>query len=211
MRRMGGQAAIRTGLAGLAALLLTASSACSPSSADRAGVGNTVPTEPPRTTTTNPYAIPAVIDVAYVNRVLAGLDAAVGDVLRMVMRTNTLPPEALDRLRALYADPDFLQIKIDGYQRDLREGFKNYNADPGNKRSTVTRIVSAQPSCIFVQVNRDYSSVGVRPLKELDIQWVGLKPIDLSRDARRYNPTPWSYVYDGFPPDRSQPPDPCAS
>ena len=39
-------------------------------------------TVPQATTTTDPYAIPTVIDEAYVNRVLAGLDHAVGDVTR---------------------------------------------------------------------------------------------------------------------------------
>src|SRR5205085_10070389 len=59
-------------------------------------------TVPVATTTTNPYAVPEVIDEAYVNRVLAGLDAAVGDMLRLVVSARTIPPEALERLRALY-------------------------------------------------------------------------------------------------------------
>src|SRR5687768_15070166 len=58
----------------LAALALTASVACSGRAADRgsAGANPTVATEPPTTTTTNPYAVPAVIDAAYVDRVLVG-------------------------------------------------------------------------------------------------------------------------------------------
>ena len=75
----------------LAALALLASAACSGGGADKgsAGANPTLATDPPRTnptlatvpaptTTTNPYAVPAVIDAAYVNRVLAGLDAADG-------------------------------------------------------------------------------------------------------------------------------------
>ena len=42
-------------------------------------------TLPQATTTTDPYAVPAVIDEAYVNRVLAGLDQAVGEVTRLVV------------------------------------------------------------------------------------------------------------------------------
>ena len=57
----------------------------------------TVPTVPP-----DPYAVPAVIDEAYVNRVLAALDQAVGDVVRMVIRTKVLSPEAIERLQAIY-------------------------------------------------------------------------------------------------------------
>jgi hypothetical protein len=195
----------------LAALLLAASAACSDSSADKASPTATVATEPAPTTTTDPYAVPATIDAAYVNQVLAGLDAAVGDVLRLIIRTNTIPPEAYDRLKAIYADPDFMQIKIDGYQRDIRESFKSYRPNPGNKTSTVNRLVTALPTCVFAEVQRDYKAVGVSPASNLDTQWVGLKALDPNRDPNHYNPTRWAYTYDGFPPDRSQPPDPCVS
>ena len=53
------------------------------------GGGNDEPlgptaTVPQGTTTTNPYAVPPVIDEPYVNRVLAGLDQGVGDIVRLV-------------------------------------------------------------------------------------------------------------------------------
>src|SRR5947208_3230786 len=41
-------------------------------------------------------------------------------------------------------------------------------------------------------------------------QWVGLKPLPAGRDPRHQNPTPWIFVYDGFPRDHSQPANPCA-
>jgi len=211
-------------LAVLAAVVLTALVACSPSSGadrDSAGTVNTVRTEPTAnptiataplaTTTTNPYAVPAVIDVAYVNRVLAGLDAAVGDVARLVLRTRTITQEAYDRLKAIYGDRTFLQINIDGLERDIREGFRSYKSPAGDRKSTVSRLISARPSCIFVQISRDYSAVGINPLSELQTQWVGLRLLDQGRDPNDYNPTPWAYTYDGFPADRAQPPDPCAS
>jgi hypothetical protein len=196
----------------LAALALTASAACSGGAADKgsAGANPTLATDPPRTTTTDPYAVPAVIDAAYVNRVLAGLDAALGDVFRIVRRTNTIPPEAYAELKALYSDPDFMQIRIDGYQLDIRNGFRNYKPDPGNRSSSVIRLINVRQTCIFVQVSRDYTAVGLNPAAELQTQWVALRPLDRSRDPNGYNPTPWALAYDGFPPDRSQPPDPCA-
>ena len=70
-------------------------------------------TVPQATTTTNPYAVPPVIDEAYVNRVLAGLDQAVGDVIRLVVSSRTLSPEALDRLRTIYVG-DALDLSIKG-------------------------------------------------------------------------------------------------
>src|SRR3954464_237000 len=106
----------RTGIsAAVVGVALLASPACSKGAADKgsAGAGGTVATEPDRTTTTNPYAVPAVIDVAYVNRVLAGLDAAVGDAMRLVVSTHTVPREAYDRLRAIYATDGSLQLEID--------------------------------------------------------------------------------------------------
>ena len=150
-----------------------------------------------------------MIDVAYVNRVLAGLDAVMGDVTRLVLRTRTIPPEAYERLRAIYADPDFLQITIDGFQLDIREGFRAYRPDPGNNRTVVTKLITARPECIFASVQRDYSDVGTAPNPNISAQWVGLRPLDRSKDPKGFNPTPWVLVYDGFPPGRSQPENPC--
>ena len=79
-------------------------------------------TVPRGTTTTNPYAIPPVIDEAYVNRVLAGLDQAVGDVTRLIVATRTVPPEAIDRLKVIYLDAGLLQLVVDTYQHDLLGG-----------------------------------------------------------------------------------------
>ena len=90
----------------LACILLAALAACSDSSSDKASPAATVATEPAPTTTIDPYAVPPVIDVAYVNRVLAELDRVMGDVTRLVVRTRTIPPEAYDRLRALYPDDE---------------------------------------------------------------------------------------------------------
>ncbi len=76
---------------------------------DKEPLGPTA-TVPQPTTTTDPYAVPAVIDEAYVNRVLAGLDQAVGDIVRLVVSTRDIPPEVIDRLKAMYVG-DALQLK----------------------------------------------------------------------------------------------------
>jgi hypothetical protein len=111
----------------------------------------------------------------------------------------------------LYADPEYLQIRIDGLQTDMRNGFSNYKPKPGNQASAVTQLITSKPNCVFAKVQRDYSAVGLNPSADLSIQWIGLKPLDATRDPKHYNPTPWAYVYDGFPPNHNQPPDPCAS
>lgn len=210
--------------AAVAAVVFAASASCSPSSADRGAAGPTatvrtepptatVRTEPPRstTTTTNPYAVPAVIDAAYVNRVLAGLDAVMGDVTRIVMRTRTIPPDAYDRMKSVFSDDERLQRSIDSFQGTLRNNMAGYRINPGNKTTRVTRIISSRITCIFIEVNRDYSAVSTNPLPGIDIQWIGLRPLEQKRDPSGYNDTKWVYIYEGFPPDHSQPPDPCVS
>lgn len=207
---MGGR---RAGRVALAALLLAASAACNSSGGERdTTAANTVRTEPAPTTTTNPYAVPAVIDEAYVNRVLAGLDAAVGDIVRLVIRTRTIPPEALARMKAVYAEPNRLQRSIDGFQRDIREQFQGYKMPAGNKTSQVLELISATRDCIFARIHRDYSAVSTNPVAARNPQWVGLQRLDPNRDPDGYNQTTWAFIYDGFPADPSSvPSNPCAS
>lgn len=199
------------GLATLCAALIVLA-ACSGGN-DQASppTGATVGTEPPRTTTTDPYAVPAVIDAAYVNRVLAGLDAAVGDVVRMVVSTKTIPREAYDRLRALYGTDSLLQFKLDSFQSDLREQLPGYRPNPGNKRTSVSELLSVARSCVFVKVIRDYSEVSTNASLTADIQWIAVRPLDNSRDPARYNTVGWTYVYEGFERGGRQPTDPCAN
>lgn len=205
---MGGPRAVRLALA---ALLLAASAACHASSAQKvSGPTATVATEPAPTTTTNPYAVPPVIDAAYVNKVLAGLDAIRGDVTRQILAAHTIPRDAYDRMRAIYGDDNWLQLRIDSFQSDIRRNFAGYSATPGNQVTTVVQLLSRDSTCIFARVRRDYSAIGPGASTTSDQNWVALKPLDESRDPGGYNATSWALVYDGFPEDRSEPSNPCA-
>ncbi len=194
----------RRSLAFVAVATATALVACGGSSEP---LGPTA-TVPRATTTTNPYAVPAVIDEAYVNRVLAGLDQAAGDMLRLVVNSRTIPPEALDRLRALYVGRH-RQIQLDLLSADAAVGFANYKRPPGNQATAVTRLIDAGPSCIFAEVSRDYSDVAIQVSTEYIIQWVVLLPSDSNGGRSTLNSTNWVYVYDGVEPDRSAPENPC--
>jgi hypothetical protein len=165
-------------------------------------------TVPQATTTTDPYAVPPVIDEAYVNRVLAGLDQVVGDAVRSVVRTRLLDEEVLLRLKAISSD-DALQLKLNGLQKDLLGGMEGYRDPPGNKITTATRLIAANPSCVFAEVVKNFSAVNADGAQHLSIQWVALVPLDPTRDPKHYNVTGWMFAYDGFPDDRSEPPDPC--
>jgi hypothetical protein len=171
---------------------------------------NEVPTAtvPQGTTTTNPYALPAVIDEAYVNRVLAGLDQAAGDFGRLVISTKSLLPETIDRLNALYIG-EHLQFQLDLIAIELRTGFPNYRQPAGDRITTVTDLIYASPVCIFAKVLRDYSKVSVKVFDETTTQWVELLPADMTTRYAAYNPTGWVFAYDGFQSDRSAPENPC--
>jgi hypothetical protein len=183
---------------GLASALIVAA-ACSNQSAAPPRTDPTVPTAPPQTTTTNPYAIPPVIDAAYVNRVLEGLDHAQGEVVRLIVRTRTIPPEAIERLKTLYASRELLQREIDGYQDELRGGLANFRPEPGNTRTTVIEMISNSSTCLYFKVDRDYSLVSDVANPAFRTQWIALVSRSPSgSDVSGYNPTPWAFIYEGF-------------
>lgn len=195
--------------AGVSLLLAGALTACS-SGDEPAAPTATVGTAPPVTPTTDPYAVPPVIDEAYVNRVLEGLDAAVGGVVRMVVREGGIPREAAERLQAIHIDNDSWQLEIDLLQRDSFENFSSYKPNPGNLRTRVAKLITATKECVFAEVLRDYTDVGIRPEPPVSQEWVALRPVTSERDPKGYNPTHWGFIYDGFTRDRSRPEDPCA-
>jgi len=166
-------------------------------------------TLPVGTTTTNPYAVPTVIDEAYVNSVLAGLDHAYGDVTRIVVSTRSLPPEVLARLKALYAG-ELLQLQIDLIAFDLAQGLPGYLQPPGDHHSVVTRIISIRPTCIFAEITRDASEVVRSPDQTYSTQWVALVPAGRSTDLEDFNPTGWAFQFEGYSTTFAEPEDPCA-
>jgi len=186
--------------------LLAAS--CSSSKAGVAAVGPTIATAPETTTTTDPYAVPTVIDVAYVNRVLAGLDAAVGDVVRFVVKTDPPPHEITLRLKALYNEEQ-TALQLEGFHQDRLKAFAGYRDNPGDQRSTVIEVVTGTSHCIFAHVNRDYGPVVKIPNPDLADQWIAVVPQDPARDPDQNNVTGWMYIYDGFEINHARPKNPC--
>ncbi len=167
------------------------------------------PIAEPTTVPADPYAIPPVIDAAYVNRVLEGIDAAVGEVVRIVYRTRDVPPEVIDRLKAIYLERDDINLQLASLQHDLRQRFAGYRENPGNVRSSVDQTITVSRSCVFVRIARNYSEVVMAPDKTPSIEWIGLKPRDSARDPNQYNPTPWMVAVEGLRSDGAPPPNPC--
>jgi hypothetical protein len=181
--------------------------------ADDGGTARTVATAP---ATTNPYAVPEVIDVAYVNRVLAGLDQVTGDIVRLVVAAKAIPREALERLQAIYVDDpanpnSLVQLAIDGMQGAILEGFPETRNNPGNLVTIVTELITATSTCIFAKVEQDRSAASRHPSPPPLRHWVGLVRADPAKVPVAYNPTSWVYAVNGLKSDGTQPDNPCVA
>lgn len=153
------QAAHVRGVAALVAVVALAALAACRDDAQPRVPSATVPTAPATTTTTHPYAVPAVIDAEYVNRVITGLDAIMGDATRLVVQTKTTSQEVFDRLRAVYANDADVDLRLKDYALQVSKGLPSARQQPGDKRTTVSELISNSSNCPYVRVDRDYSPV----------------------------------------------------
>lgn len=145
---------------------------------------------------------------AAVNDILAGLDGVMGDLQRIVVRERQITPDVTDRLRAIYAGPELLN-QIDAFKADVASGLVGYKPVPGNRVTTVSKLITVSPICIFAQVQRDYSPVTVGVAPRPTTLYVVLTTKDENDDPKHLNPTPWTMLYDGVQADGSQPEDIC--
>jgi hypothetical protein len=148
-------------------------------------------------------------DAGSVNAVLAGLDGVMGDLQRILVKQRSLTTDVTDRLRSIYTGPELLN-QLDAFKADVDGGLLGYKPNPGNRVTTVSRLITATPVCIFAEVKRDYSplTIGVSSSKPstLYVVLVNKETVD---DPKHLNPTPWTMIYDGVQSDGSQPEDLC--
>ena len=153
--------------------------------------------------------VPERIDEAYLNAVLAALDAVDGEATRIIVRTKRFPPEAADLLNAIYSDEALeseAEVWFEAIGRDPELG--GLKPDPGRRITTVERIISATPACVWMAVKRDYSQTDLDPGPHRT-EYVALHPLDRTNDPGGRNPTPWMITTDGFRSDGSEPANPC--
>ena len=191
--------------------LLLLATACAGDDDD--GPTATVPTEVPTSSTTavaDVSTIPPVIDEAYLNRVLEALDAADGMATRIIVERKDLVPEAAQILNAIYSDEEF-KDQVDVWLTDLGNDpqLASIKSNPGDRRTTVQRIIHSSPSCVWMAVRRDYSATATRPPAPRT-EYIALRPLDRSNDPRRLNPTAWMIAVAGFNEDGSEPGNQCA-
>ena len=147
-------------------------------------------------------------ETASVDRILAGLDGVMGDLQRILVRERRITPEVTDRLQAIYVGPELLN-QIDAFRADVANGLVGMKNPPGNRVTTVSRLITVSPICIFVEVTRDYSPLTEGAAPRPASLYVILVTKSEGDDPRQLNPTPWAMLYDGVQVDGSQPEDVC--
>jgi hypothetical protein len=158
--------------------------------------------------TTAPVDNQTAAAIADVNQVLAGLDGVMGDLQRILVRERKITTDVTDRLRAIYTGPELLN-QIDAFRADVDSGLVGYKANPGNRVTTVSRLITASPICMFAEVKRDYSPVAVGLSSKPSTLYVVLVNKTDADDPKHLNPTPWTMIYDGVQDDGTQPDDIC--
>jgi len=147
-------------------------------------------------------------EVATVDRILASLDGVIGDLQRTLVRDRRITAEITDRLKAVYTGPELLN-QIDAFRADVTGGMVGYRNSPGNRVTTVSRLITASPICIFAAVTRDYGPVADGPAPPPSPLYVVLVTKTEADDPKALNPTPWAMLYDGVQADGTQPEDVC--
>jgi hypothetical protein len=193
--------------AGLALCLLLTSCGGGGSGAPAARSSATVPTVPPSTVPADPYAVPEVIDAAYLNRVFVALEHVDGDATRLIVANKKLIPEAAQRLISIY-DEEELHAQTDLWLDLLAKDMSGFKTPPGDRKTNVDRVISATAQCLYVAVARDYRDISAHAGPP-NVEYVALKPLAAVRNSAHFNPTPWMIASEGSRSDGGVPDNPC--
>ena len=187
----------------LAVAVLLALAACR--SGGAAEPRTTVPTAASTTTTTAvSYDVPAVIDVPYIEKVMAALDHVDGEAARRAATQRKLDPEFFKYYSSIYTDRYFKLVQR-AWLQIAGDKFKLLVASPGDPETTVERVIRADSQCIFFQAKRDYASQLLGPEGSQAPRYVALVPLPPERNLGGTNPTPWIMSLDGRNVDGSEP------
>lgn len=172
------------------------------------GAGRTVETLPPpvETTSTTPadYAVPPVIDVAYVEKVMAALDRVYGDAIRTLAAERQITEQFLSRLAAIYGDR-FFRLAQESWTKEIGAGLRSLAATPGDPKTAVVFLVRQDSTCVIAAVRRDFRAIRSTAPTATPQRFVALVP----RPPATNNPTGWVMAYDGWTTTGEAPEDPC--
>lgn len=170
----------------------------------------TAPPSPSSSPSPSPedYTVPAVIDDAYVQRVLTALYHLESEALRQMVASGDVTSETEGLIRALVRS-DLAERDLDAYREGASEGFPGVLRPPGDQQITLHELIAAKPDCIFAQTLRDFTAVLSDPGSQNGITYVQLLLKDEGQDPFDSNPTPWIVGGSVLRADEGRPEDPC--
>ncbi len=178
---------------------------CRDSKPNDDGGRTTLPTASSSTSTTAvSYDVPATIDVAYIEKVMAALDHVYGEAARYMAKHKTIDEEFSRYLVALHGG-DSLDLERQIWAQVVAADFQLLRPNPGDARTTVERLIIAHPNCVLFQVKRDFSEIFKEPDPLGPPRFIGLVPLPPDRDTQKLNPTPWIMTFDGQFKDGAEP------
>lgn len=136
-------------------------------------------TESTTTAPEDPYAVPARVDVAYVQLVARKLQELATSAYTSVRDDPTALNGAAKQLGAIYA-PDVLGLISQDLANAAATDFRDFRPDPP---VTVTQLVTTGPRCVAAS-----GSAGPRA----PAIYVVLVRLDAKSDPDGLNPTPWA-------------------
>jgi hypothetical protein len=189
-------------------LIATASACSSPSPA-----ADPRPAPAPASTTVpaNPYAVPQVITVAYVNSVLKALNHVNGNAARELALSHQVNDQVKTDLRAIFNGPAFA-LQIEGAEQSIKQGIvDNVRPDGGDVRTVVVNLLTATRRCVFFQSASDTSALFQHPVPNPASSYVELIPKQIGVDPEQLNSTPWAFALEVGSLKPAAVPNPCTS
>jgi hypothetical protein len=152
--------------------------------------------------------VPTEIDAAYLNAVMADLDAALGDIYRDVRRAGQAGEAYEAAMRAVFTD-EAAAAQSQGFRRAI--GLKGLAPKPGDPKTRVREILEVHPredpACIYFTATRDLDPLLRRPLDAEQPYYLALS----HESPTRGNPTTWLIALDTFYPDGDAPRSVCGA
>lgn len=143
-----------------------------------------------RTPTPSPTAetfeVPAVIDSAYVERVVNALHRVEGGAIRSMLEAGEVTPRSEQVLRAVYSGR-MADGLLDAYRAEAERGFPTARRPMGETTFAVSELRTATPTCVLVGGLRDFSQVNTLPTPT-EQEFIWLYPLEQRAPD---NPTPW--------------------
>jgi len=145
-------------------------------------------------TSASSFAVPAVIDLAYVQRVLKTIYRLDGDASRRAYAMKAVDLEVVERLEAIFGGPRLTEAKR-VLAENAVERFILFADPPGDAIVRAVEIIQATPTCMVIRADLEYGPLFKEPRPPQPQAIIQLR----RADVLPFNPTGWGVVVAGDP------------